>query len=92
MSTAEIVELGAQLSGAALIEADKTIPVSVRDPKDKRMLAAAIEGAADYLVTGDQDLLVLQGDPRLGDLRIVPAARFLATLEDSAAAPENARG
>jgi uncharacterized protein len=30
-----------------------------RDPKDDKFLELAINGAADYLVTGDQDLLAL---------------------------------
>ena len=58
------------------------LPLSVRDPKDDPILAAALGGDADYLVTGDQDLLVLAGDPRLGALRIVTAAEFLAVLAD----------
>jgi hypothetical protein len=31
-----------------------------RDPKDDKFLALAASGKADYIVTGDQDLLVLQ--------------------------------
>lgn len=30
-----------------------------RDPQDDRLLAAAVAGQARFLVTGDQDLLVL---------------------------------
>ena len=55
------------------------LPVPVRDPKDEPILAA-LGGQADYLVTGDKDLLVLAGDPRLGTLRIVTAADFLAAI------------
>lgn len=54
----------------------------LRDPKDVHILAAALNGGADYLVTGDDDLLEHQNDPRLGTLRIVTVARFLAILED----------
>jgi len=54
-----------------------TIPVAVRDPKDIHLLAAALGGNADYLVTGDADLLVLAGDPSLGALHIVMARAFL---------------
>jgi putative PIN family toxin of toxin-antitoxin system len=39
-------------------EAEGTVNVS-RDPKDNYLLAAAKELKADYLETGDQDLLVL---------------------------------
>jgi len=31
-----------------------------RDPKDNFLLALAIDGKADYLLTGDKDLLVLE--------------------------------
>lgn len=34
-------------------------PIKVRDPDDAWVLASAVSGAADLLVTGDQDLLVL---------------------------------
>lgn len=55
------------------------LPVTVRDKKDERVLATAL-GSADYLVTGDYDLLVLQDDPRLGGLQIVTAREFLDVL------------
>lgn len=35
------------------------IPALTRDPKDDYLLASAVIGDADYLVTGDEDLLVL---------------------------------
>lgn len=35
--------------------------ISVRDPDDQWVLASAMAGTADVLVTGDQDLLVLDG-------------------------------
>jgi uncharacterized protein len=35
------------------------IPALTRDPKDDYLLACAVVGQADYLVTGDDDLLVL---------------------------------
>lgn len=56
----------------------------VRDPNDAHILAAAITGEADYLVTGDRDLLVLAGTPELGRLRIVTPAEFLAMLNEPA--------
>ena len=30
-----------------------------RDPKDNKFLELAIKGKADYLISGDQDLLIL---------------------------------
>lgn len=58
----------------------RRLPVSVRDPKDEKILAAALAGRADYLVTGDEDLLELRHDPRLGTLQIVTVGEFLAQL------------
>ena len=49
-------------------------PVRSRDPDDDYLLALAISRSA-YLVTGDQDLLVL-GD----DLPILTAAQFVSEL------------
>jgi putative PIN family toxin of toxin-antitoxin system len=63
------------------------LPLPVRDLKDGPILAAALGGDADDLVTGDDDLLVLDGDPRLGKLRIVTARAFLDIIaEDEAGA------
>lgn len=46
-----------------------------RDPKDDQFLEAAIAGAAEFVVSGDADLLSL--DPFRG-IRIVNPAAFLA--------------
>jgi putative PIN family toxin of toxin-antitoxin system len=49
-----------------------------RDPKDNVVLEVAVAGEADYIVTGDDDLLVLhpfEGVP------IVGSAEFLKLLE-----------
>lgn len=48
-----------------------SLPVHSRDPKDDKLLALALGGNADYLITGDNDLLVLDGDPALQNLRII---------------------
>jgi putative PIN family toxin of toxin-antitoxin system len=49
----------------------------VRDPKDQHILECALTGAADYLVTGDKDLLVLKENLGLGKLVIVTPSEFL---------------
>ena len=54
-----------------------SLPLHSRDPKDDTLLAYALGGNADYLITGDQDLLVLDSNPALGKLRIITAAEFL---------------
>ncbi len=59
---------------------DETIPAVIRDPKDDYLLAYAVVGEADYLVTGDADLLDLE---QVGSLRIITAREFLTILEAS---------
>ena len=49
-----------------------------RDPKDDKFLDIAVEGHADALVTGDEDLLVLH--PFRG-IPIVQSAEFLGMLD-----------
>ena len=46
------------LKVAEMVEISESITVC-RDPKDNKLLELAISGNADYLVTGDNDLLVL---------------------------------
>ena len=48
-------------------------PVS-RDPNDDQVLACAIAAEADYLVTGDKDLLVLE---QYKDVTILTVRQFL---------------
>jgi putative PIN family toxin of toxin-antitoxin system len=66
---------------AIMVAPSPTVPVAVRDPKDEIVLATALAGSAAYLVTGDDDLLVLDGDPAIGSLRIVTVREFLQILE-----------
>jgi putative PIN family toxin of toxin-antitoxin system len=55
------------------------LPVITRDPKDDYLLAYALVGEADYLVTGDDDLLALG---RVEGMKIVTPASFLEVLDD----------
>lgn len=55
-----------------------------RDPKDDKFLDVAVEGRANVIVTGDEDLLVLH--PYEG-IPIVGAAGFLSLLEAAHAGP-----
>jgi uncharacterized protein len=47
---------------------------NLRDPKDAIIVAAAIVGNADVIITGDKDLLVLGA---VGQIRIITAKDFL---------------
>ncbi len=62
------------------VEPLHTLPVVVRDPNDMPILGMALAGRATHIVTGDDDLLVLAGDPALGGLRIVTPRVFLDDL------------
>lgn len=54
------------------------IPTVTRDPKDDYLIAYAAVSEADYLVTGDTDLLVLE---EVAGIRILAPAKFLEHLE-----------
>jgi len=49
-----------------------------RDPDDDFLLETAVSGNADYLVTGDEDLLALK---KFRHTKIVRLSAFLAALE-----------
>jgi putative PIN family toxin of toxin-antitoxin system len=55
------------------------LPVITRDRKDDYLLAYAVVGEADYLVTGDDDLLALG---IVEGVNIVTPASFLVVLSD----------
>jgi putative PIN family toxin of toxin-antitoxin system len=59
----------------------RRLPVRVRDIKDNKVLATALGGKAGYLVTGDEDLLTLDGHPKLPNLRILTVRAFLELLQ-----------
>jgi predicted nucleic acid-binding protein len=59
------------MAAAELVEITERI-VACRDPKDDKFLELAVNGRADAIVTGDDDLLVL--NPFRGIPIITPAA------------------
>jgi putative PIN family toxin of toxin-antitoxin system len=65
---------------ARLVVPDETIVGIVRDPQDDVILGTAVAGEADYLVTGDVDLLSLA---TFEAVRIVTPRQFTAILDDS---------
>ena len=48
-----------------------------RDPKDNFILECALESSPDYIVTGDDDLLILHPYKRI---QIISAAKFLKEI------------
>ena len=64
-------------SSELLPESDEDFVRYVRDHKDDYLVAYSLINHADYLVTGDQDLLVLG---QVHDLEIVSPATYLTIL------------
>lgn len=65
-------------ASANLVTGTTAIEGVAVDADDHKVLAAALEGDADFLVTGDQELLALR---RHAGFRIITAAAFLAMLD-----------
>jgi hypothetical protein len=57
--TEELVAILTQIS-ESIPRITMEIPAVTRDPKDDYLIAYALVGEADYLVTGDPDLLLLE--------------------------------
>lgn len=56
------------------------LPGASRDPKDDKFLACAVEGGADYIVSGDGDLLTLEN---FRGVAIVRPADFVRLVESA---------
>ncbi len=65
------------LLDAELTPGRLAVQVITRDPSDNMVLACAVEGRADYIVSGDRDLLTLES---YQDIPIVTAREFLRVL------------
>jgi putative PIN family toxin of toxin-antitoxin system len=61
-----------------VVELPESIPRICRDPDDDRVIACAVAGKADIIVSGDRDLLTLE---RVGRISIQSATQFLEILE-----------
>ena len=74
----EIDEFVAQFESVAIFVTPKIhVDAIARDPADNRVLEAAIAGHADFIVSGDQDLLELVN---FESIPIITPARFLAII------------
>jgi uncharacterized protein len=60
-----------------MVSIPKLLDAVPRDPDDNAVLECAMEGKAQYIVTGDKDLLVLK---TFRDIQIVRASDFLNIL------------
>jgi len=74
----EVAELISLLETNAEIQVPGALDLKVvRDPTDDKYMVAAVEGRADYIVSGDKDLLDLS---RYEDIEIVSPRQFLQIL------------
>jgi putative PIN family toxin of toxin-antitoxin system len=69
----QINEFFELLDDCALIVELKSEVDICRDPKDNYLLALAIDGEANYIITGDKDLLILRS---VGFARIISYKEF----------------
>jgi len=60
-----------------VVSIPKLLNAVSRDPNDHRVLECALEGRAQYIVSGDNDLLVLK---EFRDIHIVRAGDFMGVL------------
>jgi putative PIN family toxin of toxin-antitoxin system len=63
-----------------MVQIPKVLHAVPRDPEDNMVLECAIEGQAQYVVSGDNDLLVLK---EFRGIQIVRASDFLKVLADT---------
>lgn len=69
--------LEALIERAVLVEITENVR-ECRDPKDDKVLELALNGEAQYIISGDRDLLVLHP---FRDALVITADEFLKTIE-----------
>lgn len=63
---------------AILVEPTESVTVIADDPSDNRFLECAVAGGAEYIVSGDTDLLTVRS---YRGIQILRATEFLAMLD-----------
>jgi putative PIN family toxin of toxin-antitoxin system len=71
--------MAALLSKAEVTPGHLRLPGVTRDPKDDAVVACAKEGDANYIVSGDQDLLVLD---EYEGIRVVTPRQFVEVMQE----------
>ena len=81
LTSTDIFEISAIVSEAAseILHKLNPVPNICRDPNDDMIIACAIDATADYIVTGDEDLLILK---KYKDIVIMNPRNFEALFED----------
>lgn len=65
-------------SAAEQVPGQIVLPPICRDPKDDKFIACAVEGNADYIISGDEDLLDLE---EYQGIEIIKAWEFTTMLK-----------
>jgi uncharacterized protein len=80
-TSTDVSEISAIVSEAAseILHKLDPFPNVCRDPNDDMIIACAIDAAADYIVTGDEDLLILK---HYNDIVIINPRNFEALFAD----------
>ncbi|MFQ5840582.1 MAG: putative toxin-antitoxin system toxin component, PIN family [Candidatus Methylomirabilales bacterium] len=73
----EIISLLQALAQESVLVSGRVRVAASRDPEDNKFLAAAIEGQARHVVTGDKDLLAVQ---TYRGIRLITPAAFIRIL------------
>ena len=81
LSSNDLYEITSIVSEVAseILDHLSPVPRICRDPNDDMIIACAIDAAADYIVTGDEDLLILK---RYKDIIILNPRNFAAIFAD----------
>ena len=81
LSSNDLYEITSIVSEAAseILDHLSSVPRICRDQNDDMIIACAIDAAADYIVTGDVDLLILK---RYKDIIILNPRNFAAIFAD----------
>ena len=81
LTSIDISEISTIVSEAAseILHKLSPVPNICRDPNDDMIIACAIDAAADYIVTGDEDLLILK---KYKDIVIINPRNFEALFAE----------
>ena len=74
----DIDELSIKMKNVAKMVQTKSLQTQCRDPKDNFLLELAVDGKANYLLTGDKDLLDLK---TVNKTKIVKIEEFFREIE-----------
>lgn len=79
-SLQELTEVIKEIADVSYIVQGKTEIKTVRDPDDDKIIATAVEGNADYIVSRDKDLLDLQ---EYQGIKIITPEEFMKILRSA---------